>query len=206
MSVMYAMEYPQHVERIVQLGPVPLKFGTEYPAHLTANDEQPVVDPAGLAKLDALKKEKADVKTPKEYCEEEWKVFRVRLVGNQANVEKLGKSKCDMPNEWPVNLRRHFQYSFASVQRLDIPKERVSKVSVPVLTIHGTKDRNASYGGGREWAMMLPNARLLTVAGAAHQSWADAPEVVFPAIETFLKGRWPKSAERITAVDTKTPR
>ena len=28
MVVMYAMEHPDHVERIVQLGPVPLKFGT----------------------------------------------------------------------------------------------------------------------------------------------------------------------------------
>jgi len=31
MVVLYAMEHPERVERLVQLGPVPRKFGTEYP-------------------------------------------------------------------------------------------------------------------------------------------------------------------------------
>ncbi len=26
---------------------------------------------------------------------------RFRLVGNPANVDKLGKGRCEMPNEWP---------------------------------------------------------------------------------------------------------
>ena len=39
MTVMYAMDHPQRVERIVQMGPVPLKFGTEYPAQFTNNDK-----------------------------------------------------------------------------------------------------------------------------------------------------------------------
>jgi pimeloyl-ACP methyl ester carboxylesterase len=41
---------------------------------------------------------------------------------------------------------------------------------MPVLTIHGTKDRNAPYGSGREWAFNLPNARLLTIKGGAHNA------------------------------------
>ena len=49
---------------------------------------------------------------------------------------------------------------------------------MPVLTIHGTWDRNAPYAAGREWALTLPNARLITVEGAAHQVTADAPEIV----------------------------
>ena len=34
MVVLYAMDHPDRVERLVQLGPVPRKFGTEYPASL----------------------------------------------------------------------------------------------------------------------------------------------------------------------------
>ncbi|HKY03894.1 MAG TPA: alpha/beta hydrolase [Blastocatellia bacterium] len=200
MTVMYAMEHPQRVERIIQMGPVPLKFGTEYPKHLTAGDEESVLNATELEKLRKLQREGYHNTHPKEYCEQEWLVTRFRLVGNPANVEKLGKSQCDMPNEWPVNLAKHFEHSFVSVQRLDIPKEKVAKVLVPVLTIHGTKDRNAVYGAGREWALLLPDARLLTISGAAHAVYVDAPEIVFPAIEKFLNGRWPENAERVTAM------
>ena len=198
MTVMYAMNHLERVERIIQMGPVPLRFGTEYPAQFTNNDK--LVDIGAnateVAKVQELINNGYFKSNPKDYCEQEWQVTRFRLVGNPANVEKLGKGWCEMPNEWPVNLQKHFEYSFASVQKLDLLKEKVARVKVPVLTIHGTKDRNAPYGSGREWVSMLPNARLLTIQGAAHQSWVEAPEIIFPAIEIFLKGGWPDKAER----------
>lgn len=199
MVVMYALEHPDRVERIVQIGPVPLKFGAKYSPDLVADDLGSVPDPAELAKLRQLQKEGYPADHPREYCEKEWAVTRYGQVGNPANVEKLGKSWCDMPNEWPVNLQRHFSYAFVSVQKMNIPKAAVAQVKVPVLTIHGTKDRNAPYGGGREWASMLPDARLLTVKGAAHHSFAEHPEIVFPAIRAFLAGEWPKAAMKIGA-------
>jgi proline iminopeptidase len=206
MTVMYAMDHPDRVDRIVQMGPVPLKFDTQYPPQFTNDDKLEDIGASGdeVAKVQKLRDEGYITSNPKDYCEKEWQVTRYRLVGNPANVEKLGKSKCDLPNEWPANLQKHFQYSFVSVQKLDIPKEKVAQVKIPVLTIHGTKDRNAPYGSGREWVSMLPNARLLTIPGAAHQSWVEAPEVIFPAIETFLKGGWPNKAEKPAAQQTGT--
>jgi pimeloyl-ACP methyl ester carboxylesterase len=64
----------------------------------------------------------------------------------------------------------------------------VAALRVPVLTIHGTKDRNAPYGAGKEWAEALPSARLLTAEGAAHQAWVDRPELLV-AIREFLAAR-----------------
>jgi pimeloyl-ACP methyl ester carboxylesterase len=113
---------------------------------------------------------------------------------------------CDMPNEWPANLERHFEHHFGAVQRLDVPREAVARVRVPVLTIHGTWDRNAPYAAGREWAMTLPNARLLTVEGAAHQVTLDAPDIVIPAIDRFVGGAWPAGAERVTALERSASR
>ena len=194
--IMYAMKYPEHVERIVQIGAVPLKFDTRYPVDLTTNDSKPVPDPVEQAKLNQLKKSGYDRSHPREFCERDWAVTRTMLVGNPANA-RMVRSPCEMRNEWPINFERHLRYHFASIQRLAISKEEVSKVSVPVLTIHGTKDRNAPYGGGREWDLMLPNARLLTITGAAHFPWIDAPEIVFPAIDIFLRGKWPTGAEKV---------
>lgn len=202
MVVMYAMDYPQHVERIVQLGPVPLKFGTQYPANLTNQDKltDAGADSALVSELEKLRESGYSKSNPKEYCEKMWQVMRFRLVGDPSRVNRLGSGSCDLENEWPVNLERHFASAFASVIKLNIPQEKVKEVKHPVLTIHGTKDRNASYGAGREWAMLLPDARLLTVTGAAHQVFAEFPEIVFPAIRTFLDGAWPKDVEKVTTL------
>jgi pimeloyl-ACP methyl ester carboxylesterase len=82
----------------------------------------------------------------------------------------------------------------AEMKGLRFTPQQLARVKQPVLTIHGTRDRNAPYGAGLEWASLLPDARLLTVEGAAHQSWVDAPERVFGAIDRFLSGEWPPDA------------
>lgn len=197
LAVLYALEHPEAVERLVQIGPVPRRFGTEYPAHLTANDLESPFDSAAVARARALREVGFDRAHPHEYCEIAWSINRVALVGDPANVDRLGEGPCTMPNEWPVNLNRHLRFALASVQRLDLPRERVAALRVPVLTIHGTRDRNAPYGGGLEWASTLADARLLSVPGAAHSPWVEAPSLVFPAIDTFLRGEWPASAERV---------
>ncbi len=199
MVVMYAIDHPSRVERIVQLGPVPPRFGARYSRELTAGDEDSVPDPAGLARLERLRHEGYDRRQPREYCVQEWAVNRFQLVGNPADVDRLGVGPCALRNEWPVNLERHFKYAIASVARLRISSEELAKVTVPVLTVHGTKDRNAPYGGGREWAGVLTDARLLTIQGAAHAAFVEHPEIVFPAVRAFLAGGWPAQAERITS-------
>jgi proline iminopeptidase len=200
MIVMYAMEHPDRIERLIQLGPVPIKFGTQYPENLMAKDEPG--DPKLLQELRRLRSEENyHVTDPKEYCEIEWTYTRVGLVGNPANADKVSAKPCEMPNEWPANLVKHFESSFASVQKLDIPKEKIAAVKAPVLTIHGTKDRNAPYGAGREWALTLPNARLLTIKDGAHQSFDEFGDIVLPAVRRFLAGNWPEGAEHVTALN-----
>lgn len=192
--ILYAIQHPDHVNRIVQLGPVARKLGTPYPESLTAGDEKKVPDPAEIQKVNELSRSGFAEQHPREFCEIEWKTEQQRMVGNPANANRI-PSPCDMENEWPTHLEHHFAPLVASDQALDIPKESIARVSVPVLTIHGTRDRNAPYGGGREWDMLLPNARLLTIQGAAHMSWIDFPEIVFPSIDRFLNGQWPENAE-----------
>jgi proline iminopeptidase len=196
MVVMYAMKYPRHVERLVQIGAVPLKYGTQYPKELTANDPAPVPDAAESAKIDELFNQGVHKTDPKGYCERDWAVARFGLVGDPKNVEKL-RGVCHLSNEWPLNLYRHFGSHFVSVQKLNIPKEDVAKVTVPALTIHGTKDRNVAYGAGREWAAMLPNSRLVTIDGAAHFPWVDDPKLVFGSIKGFLNGKFPAASEKL---------
>lgn len=197
MVAMYAYEYPENVERVIQLGPVSIEFGTQYPDSLTANDAAPVIDEQALNELREKREQNFHLTHPEEYCEEEWQVTRIRLIGNPDNLQKMGKSHCSMPNEWPINLARHFSAHFVSMQEAPFTPTEVAELNIPVLTIHGTKDRNSPFGSGKEWAFHLPEARLVTVSGAAHRSWIDEPELVFDSVKNFLNGKWPQKAVTI---------
>ncbi len=197
---LYALDHPAHVTRVVQLGPVPPKFGTEYPKHLTngyADSEAPEED---VKKWQEMRAAGMAAKSPREFCEAQGKVIQYVLVGTGKYAPRV-KSHCELENEWPVNAERHFGHSIESIRKLELSNDKLKKITVPVLTIHGTKDRNAPYGGGRDWAMSLPNARLITLEGAAHQSWSDDPVTVFSSIREFLRGNWPWGAEKVTALD-----
>jgi proline iminopeptidase len=198
MVVLYAIEQPDRVERIVQLGPVPIRFGTEYPPEQRA---ELAPDPEVVARLRQQRSEQRHVDHPREYCAEEWTGYaRPLLVGDLANVDRIPSADfmCSMPNEWPIRLARHFEHHFGSVQRLEPPLERIAALPRPVLVVHGRLDRNAPYGAGREWASTLPDARLLTVERGAHQSFAEYPDLVRPAIRAFLEGDWPPEAQQVS--------
>lgn len=137
--MLYAMKYPAHVNRVVQIGSMPPDQSAQYPPHLTAHRSDARRD-AGEARRTAF---------------------------------------------------------LPSIRRLTLTADDMAKVAAPVLTIHGRKDRSTLYGGGREWAARLPNARLVTVDDAAHAPWIEDPETVFRSIETFLDGTWPEAAQRV---------
>jgi len=191
MVAMYTAEHPEHVTRMIQLGPISMKYGTKYAKNLMNEDDEPV---RRWHDLNATK----DTTTPQhELCLSQEKALQSLLVGNQAYASRL-KSTCELENEWPASLDRHFRASFPSIMKLDFGPADVARITVPVLTIHGTKDRNAPYGSGREWAMSLPDARLVTIEGGAHASWVDDPLTVFGSIREFLRGAWPLGAEKVS--------
>ena len=97
-------------------------------------------------------------------------------------------------------MRYFNEVTLPSIRTVALASARFDAVKAPALVVHGAKDRSAPYGGGREWAAMLPNARLVTVDNGGHAPWIEKPDAVFPAIETFLSGRWPDSAEQVASM------
>jgi pimeloyl-ACP methyl ester carboxylesterase len=190
---LYAMKYPGNVSRVVQIGASAPNMAKQYPPELTNIDATAAEVFAELARM-AGESGSGD---PVETCHRAWTVLRPLFVFDKADVPKISRMGfCELANE--RNALRHFQLNvMPTLQSLNIGVADYARASMPVLTIHGTKDRNAAYGGGLDWARSLPDARLLTVDNAAHVPWIEAPELVFGSVEAFLRGSWPESATKV---------
>ncbi|HYM24462.1 MAG TPA: alpha/beta hydrolase [Vicinamibacterales bacterium] len=203
---MYAMTHPDRTGRVIQIGALAADPSKVYPAALT-NTDTTARDVFG--RIGELQKQRASM-DPSAFCRKFWSILRVLYVANAADADRLGWEPCHLPNEGGF-MKQFTDYVLPSVQSLRLSDADYAKAMAPVLAIHGRLDRSASYGGGREWAMRLPNARLVTVEGAAHVPWIEDPDKVFDAIGAFLAcsegpcapddGGWPASAERVTSLD-----
>jgi proline iminopeptidase len=193
MVALYASKYPERVERLVQIGPVPRRFGTPYPADQVA--DLATLSPEGRAAAEAWRafRDAAGPDTPPaELCRRQAEFLSFLLVGNPANRGRVTDT-CGYENESVANSTRHLEAHFADIQKRDFPRDMFTSLTMPVLTFHGTLDRNAPYGGGLEWATTFLHGRLVTVPGGAHQLWLDDPELI-PDVDRFLDGAWPARA------------
>ena len=193
MVALYATQHPERVARLVQIGSVPRKFGTAFPADQQASaDSLSAEGKAAQAEWQKLAGDRtAD---PAVRCRALQRFVAYLLVGNPANHRKVPDS-CRYENESIANTERHLTAHFGDLQKRDFPREPFTKLEQPVLTLHGTMDRNAPYGSGLEWAATFRDGRLVTVPGGAHQLWLDDPSILTD-IDRFLAGQWPARAQK----------
>jgi len=181
MVILYALKYPAHVDRIVQIGAMGPHYGKSYPADVTDSDH---VLRDVFTRLAELQKERASY-DPEEFCRKFWSILRVVYVTDPKDADRIRWDRCALPNE--RNFMRYWtEHIIPSIQSLAFSRESLVEVTCPVLTIHGLKDRSAPYGGGQDWVSLLPSARLLPVDGGGHGPWIEAPRAVFDAIGPFL--------------------
>lgn len=195
-AVLYALKYPAHASRVVQIGPMEPRPGVSYPSHLTGADDALHEALVQLGDLMARR----EFLDPRQFCRLFWSIVLPIYVVNPADTVKLKWDRCDLPNQ--LNFMANWMgHLLPSIVRLKLSKDTLAGAALPVLIIHGRTDRSAPYGGAREWALMLPNARLVTVEHAGHAPWIENPQLVFDSVATFLDGVWPEASHSVTALD-----
>lgn len=112
-----------------------------------------------------------------------------------------GRSRGDFCAGTPEALRNKVnsvdRFTFASLGDWDW-RPSLRAVTAPTLVIHGTEDP-LPLEGAREWAAVLPNARLLLLEGIGHFPYLETPERFFGAVDEFLRGGWPEGARAVDA-------
>lgn len=181
MVIMYAVAHPDRVARIIQLGPLGNRAVQMPPSQDFG------APPEVLTAWQEMQKSDGIEKTPREACLALANLLAYYMAGNPKNASRFDVAGgCVHENEWPVNVHPHFA-SLLKSPDAELTAEQLKKVTVPVLTIHGTKDRQAAYVDGVAWVKSLPNARLVTIEGAAHAMWLDDPATLGAAIRQFLR-------------------
>jgi|SRR5579862_6675459 len=190
---LYAMEYPQHTGRVVEIAPMQPDAARQYSPDLMNADG---VLAEVMSRIAAIARE-APSGSPQEMCRKFWNALRLIYVTNPKDAERIDWGRCEIENE--RNFGAYWMGRILpSIQKLRLGESDFSQAVNPVLVVHGTKDRSAPYGGGRDWARCLPNARLVTVYNGGHAPWIESPDLVFDSIEKFLEGNWPPAAEKIS--------
>lgn len=195
---LYAMRYPEAVARLVQVGPSEPFTGKQYPPHLTGASADDVLRDV-FSRIGQLRAAPRST-DPVEHCRDVWAILREIYVTDPADAAQIDWGRCELANEraFMAYWMGHLQ---PSLRALELTAADFARATAPSLVIHGTRDRSAPYGGAREWAMLMPDARLLTVGGAGHAPWIEARDQVLSAIDAFLAGEWPRDAERITSLE-----
>ncbi len=182
----YAERYPERIERMVFLkatGPERKQAGA------AARAAQPQgEDAATAAYRDALRSlMEGTAEDPLATCRELERLGRV-LQGEEGSPWR--GTTCDAPPKAiAYYYRKTAQVAPASFGAWDFTTS-LSDLAAPLLVVAGEANAEPQCA----WTRAVPDARLLVVPGTGTTPIAERPDVVHPAIDRFLRGRWPREA------------
>src|SRR5438067_511711 len=186
-AAQYAMRYPDRVERMIFLSPIPPrkgKFFEEYGATLRSR-----VAEADRMRASEIQKEMATSKDVNALCREYWKIMTPPRLAKDVPITVVKSDLCAAPGKAILygNTKTN-PTTFGSLGDWNWI-DALAKVKAPTLIIHGEEDA-IPMAMVSEWVTALPNARILRLPHTGHFPHAEQPQIVFPAIEVFLNGEW----------------
>ena len=122
-------------------------------------------------------------------------VQKMALIGHGAGATVAAEYAADHP----AHVERLALLHPGSLEDSDLPAT-VERLSAPALVVDGLRS-NTSLKSSREWAGMLPNARLLLIPRAGGDVFVDQPARLTAALKQFLAGRDPAGSEVIPGPD-----
>lgn len=200
LAALYAAEHPTRVERLVLVSPMaPAKqpFFSERLAKLGAL--RGAAASARRSEILARLPAAADDETVALCREISDDTFRLYFFDPTRAKLDHAALRCEIP---PAAIRNRPVVEAATLGSLgdwDL-RPRLERISVPTLVVEGQRT-NVPLDATREWAVVMPNARLLLIPDAGHEVFVDQPAAFTAALKQFLRGVFPSAAEVIPGPD-----
>ena len=193
-TAIYAADNPTRVTRLAQLGPM-------------APDEQTTsryAPPEGRARADAAAAKFAraraaasDTADHVAECRRWYAAYAPLYVGDPGAADSVTTEFCANENELPGKFLWRVSQTMRSLPRRWDYSKKAATIRAPTLVIQGDRDFAVSPDGARRWAELIPNARLIMLAGAGHLTYIERSDRVIPALARFLRGEWPPESMQL---------
>jgi len=188
LAATYALAYPERVRKMVFFGPLPPRRGDFWKRFGVTMGKR--VDSTMQAQLQSAAQRlfdpASDSATIRRACRDYWAVgLKPRLADPVHGAEKIRSDLCASD---PAGIRYGLMVTnrvvLASYGNWDL-RAGLRQLDVPTLVVHGDKEAIPT-DLVREWVTTMPHATLLKVPRAAHFTYAERPDLVWPAVEKFL--------------------
>ena len=185
LAATYAIAHPDRVHRMVFFGPVPPRrgqFWTRFGASMASR-----LDSGSRARMTAANRMLASAsQDAREACRAYWaEALRPRLAEPDRTLTLLRSDLCaSEPHGIRYGLTITNRVVMASYGDWDL-REQLHSVQAPTLVVHGEQE-SIPMDLVQEWMTSLPHATLFKVPRAAHFTYAERPEIVWPEVERFL--------------------
>jgi pimeloyl-ACP methyl ester carboxylesterase len=193
-TALYATEYPARVTRLAQLSPMEPNQET---AARYAPAERKLRSDSAAARLARARAAASDTSDFVAECKRWYAAYLPMYVGDTAFASQVSTEYCAHENETPKRFLWRNQQVIRSIGRRWDYTDKARTIKVPTLVIQGDRDFAVSPDGGRRWAEIIPDARLIMLSGAGHLAYAERGDRVLPALSRFFAGRWPPEAMQL---------
>lgn len=191
LAASYAIAHPELVRRMIFFGPVPPRRGTFWSRF--ARSMQTKLDSSERRRMAGASARLADPAVDaRQACRNFWAIaMRPRLAEPDRTLPLVRSDLCASdPAGIRYGLTTTNRVVMASYGDWDL-RAALRVVSAPTLIVHG-EEESIPMDLVEEWTTALPHAQLLRVPRAAHFTYVERPELVWPAVERFLASTAPK--------------
>ena len=182
-AALYAMQYPQHLNRMINVGVLPLQ---QYQLIDAFKQMEAKRDSSKLKRMNVLFTARLADPANSEVCTAYYTIWFEPFFGNK---NKTNRSKGDFCAGTLESRRNKMlsvdKFTMASLGQWDW-RSTLAQVKTPTLIIHGAMDPLPSEGA-KAWASVLSNGQLFLLDGVGHFPYVEVPEQFFEEVDKFLR-------------------
>jgi len=189
----YAIAHPDHVKRMIFFGPVPPmkkgfneRYGANFNARLDTAQRRQMRE-ANRRQLDSTNSDSV----ARAGCREYWRIGMRPRLGEPDRTWPL--MKADFCETDLRGIRYGARYGTRVITNSfgdwDL-RPALANLHIPLLVVHG-EEETIPMDLVEAWVTSMPKgeATLLKVPRAAHFTYLERPDIVWPAVEKFLKSK-----------------
>ena len=184
----YAIAHPDRVARMIFIGPVPPRAGDLWARYEDSINSK--LAPAERDELTRLEELMVRGPNPVAACRAYWAIGVKPRLANPELARKIAGDFCGVSADAiRSGMGVAGPHTVTSLGEWDF-RAGLAVVTAPTLILHGEAEA-IPMDLVEEWTAALPGAKLVKIPGASHFPYVERPDLVWPAIEAFLRDTSP---------------